>query len=215
MLLRSACISGALALAAGVAFGPAGARAEEKPRASTADLSGRWRLNKELSDNAQPGYSAPRSVAQGADAGAKESGGGGGSYRGAGGGGRGRTSRPSAPGGVDDDPRGVQRAAQPAEELTITQTELAIAVQETPGQTRTYYPNGRTYKTDDGASEINAQWRDGTLVVAKKNTRGWKLTETWRLAPDRSRLTVDLRLEGGSRPKLSLRRVYDRAESSR
>jgi hypothetical protein len=214
MLLRSACIGGALALAAGLAFGPAGARAEEKPTGGSADLSGRWRLNKELSDNGQPGYSAPKPAAQGADAGAKEPSGGGGSYRGAGGGGRGSASRASAPGGVDDDPRGVQRGAQPAEDLTITQTQLAIAVQETPGPARTYYPNGRTYKADEGASEINAQWKDGALVVAKKNTRGWKLTETWRLAPDRNRLTVDTHLEGGSRPKLSLHRVYDRVDSS-
>jgi hypothetical protein len=32
------------------------------------------------------------------------------------------------------------------------------------------------------------------------------------LSPDRSRLTVDVRYEGGSRPRLSLKRVYDRLD---
>jgi len=214
MYVRLACLSGALVIAGGAALGPAGARADEKPNAPTADLAGRWRLNKELSDNEEPQYSAPRSAGGGANAGAQESGGGGGSHRGAAGGGRGSMGRPSAAPGVDDDPRGAQRPAQPAEDLTITQTEQAIAVEERPGRTRTFYPNGKTYKTDDGASEITSQWRDGALVVVKKNARGWKLAETWRLAPDRSRLTVDQRLEGGSRPRLSLERVYDRVEPS-
>jgi hypothetical protein len=210
MHVRLACLGGALVIAAGVAFGPAPARGEEKSKAGAADLSGHWRLNKELSDKDQTKY-IPKSV-EGAAASEEAADGSGGGRRSGRGGTRGGTSRPPIPGGADDDPRGAQRAAGPAEEMTITQTEPEIVVEEKPGRPRAFYPNGKAYKADDGASDVKSTWSDGGLVVEKKNVRGWKLTETWRLAPDRKRLTVDLRLEGGSRPKVATRRVYDRVE---
>ena len=211
MHVRLACLSGVLVIAAAVAFVPAPARSEDKSKAGTADLSGRWKLNKELSDKDQPQYSpkAAEAAAAGAEAAADRGGSGG---RGRGSGTRGGASRPPTPGGADDDPRGAQRAAEPAEEMTITQTEPEIVVEEKPGQPRAFYPNGKAYKADDGASDVKSTWSDGGLVVEKKNARGWKLTETWRLAPDRKRLTVDLRLQGGGRPKVATRRVYDRVE---
>jgi hypothetical protein len=94
--------------------------------------------------------------------------------------------------------------------MTLTQSELEIVVAEMPGQVRALYPNGKTYKTDEGATDIRTAWKDDTLVVERKNVRGWKLVETWQLAPDRGRVVIHLLFEGGSRPKLSLTRVYDR-----
>jgi len=222
MKLRWTCLSGGLAIAAGLAFGPPQARADEKGQARLADLSGHWKVNKDLSD-AEPAAVGTSGEGQGGHDGsnvtsgrdspgedaARREGGrhGGGSSGGA------RTGRTSTAPGSDDDPRGARRTAEP-QELTITQTELEIVVEEKPGQTRNLYPNGKTYKADEGASQIKTSWRDGALVVEKKNVRGWKLTETWQLSPDRSRLGVDLRLEGGSRPRMSLKRVYDRVPGS-
>jgi len=216
MRLRWAGLGGALVIVAGVASAPAPARAlgMERPASGRADLSGHWKLNKELSDDepayapaATPGPAAGQAAeAEPAD---RESGGGRG-----GGGGRGRTGRtgqPGAAGAVDDDPRGARRS-QAAEELTVTQTEPEVVVEEKPGRTRNFYPDGRTYKADEGLADVKAEWREGALVVEKKTQQGWKLTETWQLAPDRNRLRIDLRLEGGNRPKRSLKRVYDRAE---
>jgi hypothetical protein len=86
-------------------------------------------------------------------------------------------------------------------------------VEETPGQRRDLYPNGKTYRTDEGATQIRTSWKDGKLVVERKNVRGWRLVETWELAPDRSRLVIHLLLEGGAKPKLNLTRVYDRHDA--
>ena len=174
MNIRWACLGGALVMAAGTGFGPPSARAGERPRTGAVDLSGEWRLNKQLSDGGQP--TAPASSERQRDR--------------------------DAPG----------PAAEPGATLTITQTELEVVVQEKPGQARSFYPNGKAYKADDGASDIRSQWKDGVLLVEKKNARGWKLTETWQLAPDGKRLSLDWRLEGGGRPRTAVRRVYDRVE---
>jgi hypothetical protein len=99
--------------------------------------------------------------------------------------------------------------------MTVTQADSQIVVAETPGQTRNLYPNGKTYKADEGATQIRTSWENGRLVVEKKNVHGWRLVETWELAPDRSRVTVHLQFEGGKRPKLTLTRVYDRADESK
>jgi hypothetical protein len=120
-----------------------------------------------------------------------------------------------------DVPKDVQKGAAPAApenekkptELTITQTGAEIVVSETPGGQRSYYPNGKTYKADEGQSNVKSIWRDGKLVFEKRNVQGWKLTETWELSADRGRLTIDQRFEGGHRPKTTVKRVYDRIEA--
>jgi hypothetical protein len=211
--VRWAYLGVALVVAAGAGFGPS-ARAAERPGAGAVDLSGQWSFNKQLSDDQQsklPTSGERRHDLDSSGPGAGDAADGEEPGRGGGGAhGGGKAAPPVAT--VDDDPRGPRQAAEPGATLTITQTQAEIVVQEGPGQPRSLYPNGRTYKADDGASDIRSQWKDGALVVEKKNTRGWRLTETWRLAPDGKRLTLDWRLEGGSRPRVSLRRVYDRAE---
>ena len=209
MTFRSACRGGVLALAGSLAFGPPPSRAGEEPKARVPDLSGRWKLNKELSDAAasastdSQGARGPSQPKAGADL--QTPGRGGHGAAGA------RTSRPTVP-RPDDDPRGPAQAADAGETLTITQTDLEIAVLDKAGQARSLYPNGKTYKADEGASEVRSQWKDGSLLVEKKNVSGWRATETWQVAPDRSRLTVVVRIEGGSRPRATVKRVFDRAE---
>jgi hypothetical protein len=179
------CLGWVLAVVVGVVFGPPPALAEERPKPAQApDLSGLWRLNKELS-----GDQRPKTGASSEDKG-------------------GREVSDSQPG----NDRGQEGSGDPAETLTITQTGPEIVVQYPNGQARSLYPNGKTYKTDDGAAQIKSLWKDGKLVVEKKSVGGWKLVETWQLTPDRGRLLVDQRLEGGKRPKLSLKRVYDRVQ---
>jgi hypothetical protein len=151
--------------------------------AASVDLSGRWRLNLSLSSaNAAAAPSATTAPPQ---------------------------KKSDEPAGKAD---GKAEAAKdvPVVELAITQTEAAIAVDEKPGAPRQYYPNGKTYKADDGQSDIRSQWRDGRLLFEKKTRQGWRLTETWEVAPDRNRLTVETRVEGGGRPKALVKRVYDR-----
>jgi hypothetical protein len=209
MTTRWAPLGFALVLAAGAAFGPAPARGEQGPKAA-ADLSGHWRLNKELSDDEQAKARASVEVqfardSSGSDSSSdseREASGRGGRGRRGGTGGAG--SRPSLPAddvGDDEDPRGPRQTAGPADALTITQTDPEIVVAELSGPTRRFYPDGRSYKADEGASDVKSRWRDGTLVVEKKSVHGWRLSEIWQLAPDRSRLQLSLRFEGGSRPR--------------
>jgi hypothetical protein len=111
--------------------------------------------------------------------------------------------------GAGDDPREAMRAIlEPAEELLIAQNEAEIAVDEKFGRMRRLHPDGKKYKTDNGASEIKSYWKEGRLVVETKRARGSSI-ETWERVPDGSRLIVLVRLEGGVGPKLELKRIYD------
>jgi len=211
--------SGAFVFGAVAALAAPALRAGDQVNGATAvDLSGSWRLNRELSDNEEakthaavataagqpPANAGPSGEADGQAPEGRRGGRGGGETRGATG--RGRSAQT-----VDEsDPLGAKRTAGTPDTMTVTQTRSEIVVAETPGQTRELYPNGNTYKMDEGATQIRTSWENGRLVVEKKNVRGWRLTETWELAPDRSRVTIHLHFEGGSRPKLTLTRVYDR-----
>ena len=122
--------------------------------------------------------------------------------------GGGRGGPPGA--GGDDDPREAMRAIlEPAEELVIAQSEAEIAVDEKFGRMRRLHPDGKKYKTDNGASEIKSYWKEGRLVVETKagsRQRGRDLGARARREPaDRQR-----ELEGGFGPEAELKRIYDR-----
>ena len=214
----------ALALAVTTARPVATARADERKAAAAIELAGRWTLNNELSDDAREKMQQAGRDRHGGPGGRGPGGGGG--MGGPGGGGMGGPGggsgeRPGggmgAPGGQGhagggDDPRETMRAVlEPAEELTVVQSDVEISVDERYGRMRRLHPDGKTYKTDNGASELKSYWKDGKLVVETKRERG-SVVETWERIPDGSRLIVTVRLEGGPGGKLELKRVYDRAE---
>ena len=214
----------ALALAVTTARPVATARADERKAAAAIELAGRWTLNNELSDDAREKMQQAGRDRHGGPGGRGPGGGGG--MGGPGGGGMGGPGggsgeRPGggmgAPGGQGhagggDDPRETMRAVlEPAEELTVAQSDVEISVDERYGRMRRLHPDGKTYKTDNGASELKSYWKDGKLVVETKRERG-SVVETWERIPDGSRLIVTVRLEGGPGGKLELKRVYDRAE---
>jgi hypothetical protein len=210
MTVRTVLLSGALVLSAGVASGPPATGAEDKARAASVstDLAGRWVFNRELSDDAREKMR---------EAGEKGGGPGGGRPPGGGGmggpGGGGRMGPPPGGMGGDDDSREAMRAiVEPSEELTIAQTETELEVEEKFGAARRLHPDGKRYKTDNGTSEIKAFWKQGQLVVETKRARGGRVVETWERIPDGSRLIVNVKVEGGFGPGVSLKRVYDRAE---
>jgi hypothetical protein len=214
MSVRFAWCWGVLVFGAVAALAAPALRAEGRAQAAAPiDLSGRWRFNRELSDDEQAKVSAAlaataerqrSSSVPSAEAEAQGS-------QGRGRGMSGRTDRGRLSEGIDEnDPRGAKRTAGPPDAMTVTQAELEIVVEESPGQTRNLYPDGKTYETDEGATRIRTRWKDGRLVVERKNVRGWRLIETWDLAPGRDRVVIHRLLEGGSGPKLSLTRVYDR-----
>jgi hypothetical protein len=219
MNLRVARWSGVFAVGASVVLAAPALRAEDRAKASAAvDLSGRWRLDKKLSDDegAKVRAAFAARAAQGPDdSGPSDEGEGRGPEGRRGGGTAARSGRAGPRAGVDDDdPRGVMRTVGPPDTMRVTQVESEIVIEETPGQTRDLYPDGKTYKTDEGEAQVTTSWRDGRLVVEKKNVHGWKLVETWELAPDDTRVVIHLLFEGGSRPKLVLTRVYDRDDDA-
>jgi len=202
MTTRTVLLSSALVFSSGVASGPLASGAEEKPKAApvTADLSGHWVYNREQSDDAR------EKMREG-----MEKGGGAGGMSGGGG----RMAPPPGGMGGDDDPREAMRAImEPAEELTIAQTQTEIAVEERFGRTRHLHPDGKKYKTDNGTSEIRTSWKEGKLLVETKRARGGSVVETWDLVPDGSRIIVNVKMEGGFGPGVTLKRIYDRAKES-
>jgi hypothetical protein len=207
MTIRVMLLSGALAFASGAVPGPAPARADEKPKAAPAavDLSGRFIFNRELSDDARE--KMRQGMEKGGGPGGRGPGGGGP------GGGGGRMGPPPSGMGGDGDPReGMRAIFEPAEELAISGTGTEIAIDEKFGRMRRLHPDGKKYKTDNGASDIKTSWKEGKLLVETKPSRGGGVVETWVLVPDGSRLIVNVRTQGGFGPGVELKRVYDRAK---
>jgi hypothetical protein len=141
-------------------------------------------------------------------------GGGGGGYgRGGGGyGGGGRSGGGDASGTSQQshDPQGVRALLFSApQDLTVTETATEIAMLDQDGFMRTLHPDGKSHKTESGEDEVTTRWESDHLVVETKGKSGTKLTETYGLDAEKVRLTVNLRAEGGSRPAISIRRVYD------
>ena len=227
MTMRAAFLSCALVLSSGAVPGPLPARADEKSKVASvaADLSGHWVYNRDLSDDAQekmregmeerggrgggPGGGDPGGGGMGGPGGGGMGGSGGGGMGGRGGGPMG-----PPPGGLgDDDTRESMRAVfEPAEELTIEQGASEVTIDERFGRMRRLHPDGKKYKTDNGASELKTSWKEGRLLVETKGSRGGGVVETWELVPDRSRIIVNVKMEGGVGPGVVLKRIYDRAK---
>jgi hypothetical protein len=113
----------------------------------------------------------------------------------------------------DDDARESMRAIfEPAEEIAVTQTVTEVSIDEKYGRTRRLHPDGKKYKTDNGTSEVKASWKEGKLVVETKRDRGMGVIETWELVPDASRIIVNVKMQGGFGPGVTLKRIYDRAK---
>ncbi len=204
MRVRLALLSPALLVAAGLA--PALAAGLQQKAAATPDFSGHWRLNRQLSDDEAAKLAAASGKKEKPSPPVPEP------DRGGPGGGRGAAVPNHAPApAVDDDPRGTEKKPAVVEDVTVTQSDVEIAIVDNTGVTRNYYPNGKIYKADEGASNVRSIWKDGALVFEKKNVRGWKLLETWQLGPDGKQLHFDTRFEGGGRPTIVVKRVFDRA----
>lgn len=225
MTMRTVLLSCGLALSFGVLPGPPSARADEKKAApATVDLSGRWLYDRERSDDARE--KMREAMEKGGEAGGGRppmgpggggmggpSGGGTGGPRGGGGG---QVGAPQGGMGGDDDTREAMKAIfEPAEELTLRQTGTEIVVDEKFGSTRRLHPDGKKYKTDNGTSDIKTSWKEGRLLVETKRARGGSVIETWELVPDGSRIILNVKIEGGFGPSVTLKRVYDRAPTDR
>ncbi len=206
-------------LSAGVVFGLPSARGDQASATPKAGLAGRWKLNPELSEDAR---AKMREAMETGRAGGSDGGGGGFGGRGRGGGGRGGRGSGGMGGGgrearsgAGGDPREAMREIFEAPaELAITPTESEVVILEKDGRLRTLHTDGNKYKAEGGAAEVQTRWDGTKLVVETRSERGPRITETFDVAPDPARLTVTLKIDGSRGPTVTVKRVYDPAETS-
>jgi hypothetical protein len=104
-----------------------------------------------------------------------------------------------------------------AETLTFVITPDAVAITDDLGRERTYPTDNRRERYRLGASEFNARvrWDEDRLLREIEGSFGFRMTETYYLSPDASRLFLIIRVGEASRgrPQAGINRVYDRIES--
>jgi hypothetical protein len=172
------------------------------------NLSGAWKLNRDLSDD-------PREKMREA----RESGGGGGSRGGGGFGGRhgggrggafrGRHAADEGEGGSGD----AEIATRAFETLSIVHRDPELRITDGLGREHVLSTDDRKIEEErsEGTWKMRARWKDGHVVVTTTPEHGPTLTETYTVTADGSVLTVTTKVEGRGR-SFEFRRVYDHAE---
>ena len=171
------------------------------------DLSGNWRLNKDMSDD--PKETLKDAPVSDGTSGGGSTGGDTGMHRGGRGGhgmGRGGGSRSGSDGGWDPDL--FARLGT----IRIRHQEPLLAITDASGHERALYTDGRKVEEErshGGTTKVTARWKDAHIEVTSVPERGPKTTETYSITADRSQLTVTTKIEGGRRADMTVRRVYD------
>jgi hypothetical protein len=163
------------------------------------DLSGRWKLNRDLSDD-------PREKM-------REAGRGGGPTRGVRGGfGGGRRGRF---GGAREAPEGDEDRRLPfdpeaVETLSIVHHDRELRITDAVGREHALFTDGRKTQEERSAGTVKmrAEWRDGHVVVTSVPEHGPKIVETYAVTADGSAMTVTTKIENRGRA-FEYRRVYD------
>src|SRR5262245_20793976 len=170
---------------------------------SLANLSGTWKLNKDLSDDPQQKMRDARNES-----------GGGGSHSGGrhGGMGRGGGGRSGGSGSGEDAQRPLEDMAAALQQLKIDHQDPALTIEDGLGRQHHLFTDGRKIEEErsyGGTTEIHAAWKDGRIVVTTRSEKGPKLTETYAVAADGSQLTVTSKVETRRGGSVEIRRVYD------
>jgi hypothetical protein len=172
------------------------------------NLSGTWKLNRDLSDDPREKMREARESGGGGGA---RGGGGFGGHRGGGRGGgfRGRR-RDAEPEGGSGDVEDVTRAF---ETLSIVHRDPELRITDGIGREHVLSTDDRRIEEERSAGtvKIRARWKDGHVVVTTTPEHGPTLTETYAVTADGSVLTVTTKVEGRGRT-FEFRRVYDHAE---
>jgi hypothetical protein len=193
------------------------------------DLSGRWVLNQQQSDD-------PRDMMQGHDSagggggarhggwGGGGGGGGGGMYgghHGGGGYGGGHGSFGGGHGGMSEEQRAHMH--QTMELVLNAPVSLALVQSDSTetlvadGDTLVLPSNGHKVRREatmegEGAVDIKGQWQGNDFVVERKVSGGGKVTEDYLRAPEGKQLFVIVSFQDPRGRDVTFRRVYDPAE---
>jgi hypothetical protein len=184
----------------GVALAAAGAG--ENPASERPDITGRWKLNTEKSDDAQ---AKMREVMDGGPHDGRRGGGRGGRMGGGMGRGRMGGSEAGAPmrQAMDD-------ILQPAEVLTITQSDPDVVIAGSDGRSVRLHADGRRIKAETGNVERKAEWDGSRLVVESTIGDRSHVIQSWTKAADGKQLSTTIRLKMPmARKEVVINRVYD------
>jgi hypothetical protein len=196
---------------------PAGV-ADEPP-----DLTGRWQLNSDRSEDARKKMEEAREDDRRGRGGIGALGPIGPGPRGGGpmGGGPmgGRPTRGRPAGDRDRAPHDGTRVAGPLRELmdppkvvVIAQTEGEVTFDTGDDSLLRLRPGGRKVKREGGAVDLRARWKDGELLVEAEHEDGQKTETSYRVTSDRQELHVTTELELPTGEKLEVHHIYDAVE---
>jgi hypothetical protein len=158
------------------------------------DLSGRWRLNRELSENAEAKLERMQSQSPGSAGPRRHGGGLGGSSGG-------------AQQAQMEEARSLVLDAPPW--FVLTQDGERIVLTDSGGRVRTLTASGRKEKVD--GRDVRTRW-DNQRLISEISLGSAKVTETYERSTDAPQLIITTKMEMHGR-ELSVRRVYD-AEAS-
>jgi hypothetical protein len=225
-----------LAIAAGLVLVVAAAYAarqsadEPKPsNTSDAVLNGRWRLNRDQSDDPREKL---RSAMQDRDQNGPMGGHGGmgGSgvgigipgIGGIGGMGRprgGPASQGGAGAGSEEQRSRLRDLVQASDQLTIIQKGSEIDVKDADSRERSLFTDGRKVekaKKDSTQTQVKAHWDHGTLITDEKGPGGEKISHAYEITGDGKQMADTLTLESKHlNTPIIVRSVYDKADSDK
>lgn len=163
----------------------------------TQRLSGKWRLNRERSEDAK----------QKLEAALRQSG---------------IDQQPANNTGPNADPRDKEREEtrrriealiEASESLEIREDEKSVTVSEGNLRERKFYTDGRPYQREDRRGNritVRARWRAERLVVDTRLADGGRFTESYELAPgDQQLIVIFTSADRRLKQPLVIHRVYD------
>ena len=197
-----------IALLAPAAVSAAGAETD------VASIVGAWTLNKDLSDPSPARAQGDDQRARGGFGGRRGGGGGGGGRRGGSGGGF------SGGGGSGVSPEEQRRRIEALraimeapDRLTITRTESLVIITTGEGRTTRLSLDGKKIKDESTGIERKTKWDGNKLVTEITGAGPGKITETYTVDQEHSRLNVAVQAENSRAPNAGVvHRVYDRQQ---
>jgi predicted ATP-grasp superfamily ATP-dependent carboligase len=107
----------------------------------------------------------------------------------------------------------MQRLMQAAWALSIAQDDSTVTIADADGTRLILYTDNREvyYPMEDlGEVKTRARWKGEKLEVLRDVEDGPQITQTFELKEDGRQMRIRVKIEGGTMPSFSFRRVYDR-----
>ena len=184
--------------------------AQSAQTAARPPLTGAWMLNKDLSDKAPERGEREHDGRGGRRGGGGMGRGGGGMGRGGFGGGMGRSGRGSDPQDMARMRDAMRDLLEPADRLTIVETESMVIVTSSDGRTTRLSPDGKKIKDENTNVERRTRRENGTLVSEISGLGPGKITQTFSVDQETRQLRIVLLLESGRDPQpRTITHLYD------